>query len=156
MIFQHTLEQVLDGTKTQTRRIVKEWDYFVNYASSNCNLTGGYTAVFNSNKRLRFRSYATYSVQGGRGQKGVARIEITSIAYKNVRSFTDEEIKAEGFASRKEFFDVWCSMHDPKIATLPNRDVLMETAPQYFYQAWVINFNLLQGYPDLLKVISHA
>ncbi len=143
MIFQHTLEQVLDGTKTQTSRIVKAGHKF-------CEPMMVYPAeVITAKKKSLYRVGSTYAVQGGRGQKGVARIEITSIDRKDVRSFTDEEIKAEGFASDNDFFNVWCAMHDPDMLLWALKGLSLKTRPKERYQAWVINFNLL-------KVISHA
>jgi hypothetical protein len=53
MIFQYTLDQVLDGRKTQTRRLV----------------TAG--------RPSRWRVGRTYAVQPGRTKKAVARIEVT-------------------------------------------------------------------------------
>ena len=70
MIFQHTVEAVLNGTKTQTRRVVKEnqdlWFDEGNY-------------VVYENGRAKYRVGNTYAVQPGRCKKAVARIRITDI-----------------------------------------------------------------------------
>lgn len=76
MIFQHTIEQVLDGTKTQTRRIAKG-------LVSRCKYSVG----------------KTYAVQPGRGKKGVARIRIIGMHNEHLQELTEEDAVAEGCKS---------------------------------------------------------
>ncbi|MFA4974630.1 MAG: ASCH domain-containing protein [bacterium] len=68
MIFQHTWQQVLDGTKTQTRRLRAQPPYVGR----------------------------TYAVQPGRGKPAVGRIRITAIRQQRVQDITAEDALAEG------------------------------------------------------------
>lgn len=86
------LEKVLDGSKTQTRRPVK-FD------------------VHGVEKPSMYEPGATYSVQGGRGQFGVARIRVLSVMKVPVCVISSEDAIAEGFASGVEFMEKWRSLY---------------------------------------------
>lgn len=141
MIFQHTVEAVLNGTKTQTRRVVKEnqdlWFDEGNY-------------VVYENGRAKYRVGNTYAVQPGRCKKAVARIRITDIRQEHLQDITEEDAMAEGCKPRKEwinsgwsytvtgtvssvgvFAELWCSIH-----TKPGR----RWADNPY--VWVIEFEL--------------
>lgn len=93
MIFQHTLEQVLSGKKTQTRRL------------------------FRSDRRFVYRAGKTYAVQPGRGRNAVARIEVLVVRKQRLGEMTEAEAVAEGFASLAEFRKLWQERYgsfDPK------------------------------------------
>ncbi len=72
MIFQHTWQQVLDGTKTQTRR------------------------VCDAGKMCKYDVGKTYSVQPGRGKKGVGRIRILGIHNGPLQEISEKDARAEG------------------------------------------------------------
>lgn len=123
MIFQHTWQQVLDGRKTQTRRLVlqritEDYGYKELYFGGDNQVTDG--EVWRSPEKLGQRRkgfclYAvgkTYPVQPGRGKKSVARIEITSIRRQDVRQISASDAKSEGFASVNDFLELWVKMHD--------------------------------------------
>lgn len=76
MIFSEIWQQVLDGSKTQTRRL----------------------------RRGYYKEGRTYSVQPKRGCPAVGRILITGIWERPLACTTDIEVQAEGFNSREEFF----------------------------------------------------
>jgi hypothetical protein len=122
MIFQHTLGMVLDGTKTQTRRIVKDHQPIPSAYDGN-----DVFQVETFKNKVIYRIGSTYAVQGGRGQKGIARIRITDIRNEDVRNISDADVKSEGFASKEEFLTVWRSMHNDN------------------YNAWAITFELVGG-----------
>ena len=74
MNFQHTWRQVLDGSKTQTRRLVKPgergevrsmWDYTFNRVPP-----GPYWRVYNG-QRVKWQMGCNYAVQPGRGQYAI-------------------------------------------------------------------------------------
>ncbi len=138
MIFQHTINAVLSGEKTQTSRIVKAGQRLIRLEQP----FGGYKniEIRTVNDHVLYRVGSTYSVQGGRGQKGVGRIEITSIARKDVRDITEAEVKAEGFASDNDFFNVWCAMHDPDMLLWALKGLSLKTRSKERYQAWVLTF----------------
>lgn len=86
MIFQHTWEQVLAGTKTQTRRIAK-------------------------GASPPWRVGRSYAVQPGRGKHAVGRILVTDVRREPLGRLSARDARAEGYASRAEFEETWASMH---------------------------------------------
>ena len=123
MIFAHTIDKVLDGTKRQTRRIVKAnefWDGGDTIDICKHELKADvYGTLYHAdgeyvlaNKRVKWRIGGSYSVQPGRGQKAVARIRITGIRCEDVRNISDADVKAEGFSSLWDFWQTWTKMHD--------------------------------------------
>jgi len=128
MIFQHTWQQVLDGTKTQTRRIAHPAILPASMITYSSSATGEYCwfaydasdaigAVFRKG-RLLYKVGNTYSVQPGRGKKAVGRIRITGIRLERVQDITEEAALAEGClgvphyqAARDEFIVLWSMIH---------------------------------------------
>ncbi len=109
MIFQHTIDNVLNGTKTQTSRIWKG-----NYVFSSNESDKWMYCVYSSNTSPMRRVYQVnqiHGVQPGRGKKSVAHIKITHLEKRMVHTFTDADIVREGFANRAEFLKVWRAMH---------------------------------------------
>ena len=104
MIFQHTLEQVLSGQKTQTRRIIKPGDVAVRSGQDEI------TAV-KTNGRTKWAVGKTYSVQPGRGKPAVARIQITRIRRETVSQISEADAIADGFTSRQAFLNTWRHIH---------------------------------------------
>jgi len=103
MIFQHTIDAVLSGEKTQTRRLVKAMD-----STSGLYDRDGYCTAMTDGSRIgvvyryekdgKFIDFRrkwwpgnTYAVQPGRGKKGIARIRITGIRLQqDVRQISEE------------------------------------------------------------------
>lgn len=127
MQFNHTISQVLDKSKVQTSRLWHDnWELGYNGAK---NVPSAYDALYSfsiietqEGKTLTYRKVytvgQTLAVQAGRGKKGVARIRITGLEKRDVRSFTDEDIQREGFTDRLSFFRVWYGMHFPAYVKL--------------------------------------
>jgi hypothetical protein len=88
MIFQHTLDKVLSGQKTQTRRIIRPGE-----------------------QRPRWNVGRVYAVQPSRRHKAVARIEITDVRRQRLGEITQEDAQAEGFSDVAEFAQVWTNIH---------------------------------------------
>lgn len=101
MIFSHTLAQVLNGKKQQTRRLVKENEVF----------DSAKQAIVKVNTRTMYKVGRTYAVQPNRGKKAVARIEITAIRKEAIRLISDLDAVEEGFQSRDKFLEAWYSIH---------------------------------------------
>lgn len=118
MIFQHTWQRVLDGTKTQTRRPCKPGEFYEPADAANGYPEGVFRWKRNDTDEWLERSVPKYivgkdyAVQPGRGQKAVGRIRITGIRRENVRKISDDDARAEGFASRNAFLYLWQLMHD--------------------------------------------
>lgn len=99
MIFKQW-QQVLDGTKTQTRRLMKEGDWPLHQAPGYAELP--IEAVYDNRRRLRWKVGQTYAVQPGRGKKAIGRIRLTRIRRQRVQDISEEDAKAEGCPSRLE------------------------------------------------------
>ncbi len=158
MIFQHTIDKVLDGTKTQTRRLVKlgEWAWVMDK-----ELMGGVKgydlvrvpydkviyavqSVETATGRTKWQTFSTYAVQPGRNKKSVARIRLLRMWKEDVREISLKDVKAEGFNSHVDFFKVWVSMHD-KDAPRENETYLpyLPDRPSDCYEAWALKFELI-------------
>ena len=95
MIFSNGLDdKVRDGTKTQTRRLVKETDEILDWTAKPWMTT----TIFRNNRILweTWQSEKTYAIQSGRGKKGNGRFRITKIRKETLQSITEADAKAEG------------------------------------------------------------
>ena len=135
MLFQYTWRLVVDGTKTQTRRIKKKDEHFED----------GRVFTFDTysfKERTRWEVGKTYAVQPARGKSAIGRIRITGIREQDVREISDADVRAEGFAAKADFLKTWTQMHDKPafylMADLQNR-------PAERYQAWVLEFQLVRS-----------
>lgn len=93
MIFSETWQIVLDGRKTQTRRVA-------------------------SGDKPRWRVGASYAIQPGRGQKAVGRFVVLNVRREKLGAIRDGDVRAEGFADREEFIETWKRLHgefDPEL-----------------------------------------
>ena len=159
MIFQHTIDKVLSGEKTQTRRIVvqptieyqRDGDWlFDNYgmgpisvnSAKPCPMGKGLMGLNYKPAFVKWQVGKTYAAQPGRGQKAVGRIEIVSIRREDVRKISDADVIAEGFEWRSEFLKTWAAMHDKSFYDMVHR---YEDRPVERYQAWVLEFRLVKA-----------
>jgi len=161
MIFQFTVDKVLSGEKTQTRRIYKLNKHYPSFSNDT------YWAVFGVQGAPPIYEVGhTYAVQPGRGKPAVARIQITEIRREDVRCISDEDVKAEGFETTAEFLEVWTQMHDVSAFGYLNCDMgfggyhsqeldiplygyeawkeYLTTRPTERYTAWALTFKLVQ------------
>lgn len=121
MIF-HTWQKVLNGSKTQARRVVKPGECIM-YDDDE----GRYEWVLTANDRVKWQVGRTYTVQPARTAKGIARIKVTGLRREWVENISEEDVKAEGFANKFDFWQTWKAMHG-------------HTA----MNCWVIEFELVQ------------
>lgn len=149
MLFIHTFEKVLDGSKVATSRIVKPGDM------ANALTTGEIFAV-TAGSRLVYALGKDYAVQPGRGKKAVGRVRITGIDRYDVRTITGAQARAEGFRDKYQFLLLWCEMHDPAFhknwLLLCGEDVaeyacptIIRERPAALYDAWLLTFELVKG-----------
>ena len=94
MIFSHTLDLVLSGVKTQTRRLKKRHEHL--YPTEPGTVYGETRAGL----RRVYQVGTTYAVQPGRAKKAVAYIVLRSIRDQRVISISEADAIAEGFDSR--------------------------------------------------------
>lgn len=157
MIFQHTIDNVLNGTKTQTRRLVKPRQRYADRHE-----LGLPPAVFTvsaasePSPRIQWYVGQTVAVQPGRNAKGIARIRITGIRQEDVRCISDEDAKAEGFEDWGHFMGTWTWMHD-NYELFHSQDLwarggqmlrgVLSHRPIERYTAWVITFVLVKPPP---------
>lgn len=106
MIFRQW-EQVLDGTKTQTRRLVKERDYgwaIGHIEREDGSLSLRYSEVCSIDCRdrdyLRWQLGRTYAVQPNRGKKAVGRFKLLHLGRERLWEISEEDAKAEGVSLR--------------------------------------------------------
>jgi hypothetical protein len=163
MIFQHTIDKVLSGEKTATRRLIKPNEYSIGLTLPMVC----YHAEGHGNDRVKWHVGQSIAVQPGRGKSAVARIRIESIERDDdVRDITAEEAKAEGFDGPSRFLEAWTKMHDPSAAFWFDYDIadyhwyvnrkvkwtvggieqltaFLATRPAERYAAWAIKFALV-------------
>ncbi len=96
MIFQYTLDLLLSGRKTQTRRVIKAGE-------STIQADDRIVAV-QTHGRDKYRVGKTYAVQPSRNAAAVARIRLTGLRRQRAGEISLEDAQAEGYASREEFF----------------------------------------------------
>lgn len=146
MIFQHTIDKVLSGEKTQTRRLS------THHAGSFYDEHWG--AVYNTLTGMPVWVVGKdYAAQPGRGKAAVARIRIVEIRQENVRDISHQDAVAEGFVSRTHFMLLWTKMHDPehykRYPTTGQQSLAWEQGiladrPAKFYSAWALTFRLVK------------
>ena len=114
MIFSNGLDdKVRDGSKTQTRRLVKKGDDLVHWPTTRGEILRGMRPRRNSvpclyrrtkasrdlpfgGDYLLYRETQTYAIQSGRGKKGNGSFRITKIRRETLQSITDADARAEG------------------------------------------------------------
>jgi hypothetical protein len=104
MIFQHTLPNILNETKTQTRRIIKADEQVVRGRHNKIH------AVL-LNGRTKWQVGKTYAVQPARGTCAIARIKLTKIRSEYITRISTKDAIAEGFADRQDFLATWRNIH---------------------------------------------
>ncbi len=142
MIFKGTIEQVLNRTKTQTRRPVKSGDFLQGPIKlSKYSYSGEYVI---RNNRTRFEVRKTYAVQPGRGKKSIGRIKIKKISREYIQGISDSDLLAEGIefdyvgsdqleVRRRSFINLWDSLYAKTEYRWDNNPVV-----------WVLEFELVK------------
>lgn len=146
MIFQATWQAVLDGSKTETRRIVKPGEQYEPefWLSEKYNLPA---FVRLPSLRHKWQVGRIYAVQPGRGQKAVSRIRLLEIRQERLQDITEAGAIAEGvalqawaadsyyqFPRTAGYAQLWDSIH-------PKRGERWADNPL----VWVLRFELVKG-----------
>jgi hypothetical protein len=167
VIFQHTWQKVLDGSKTQTRRLAKPGDQMIS------NHVGSYNfkEVRSINNRCLWFVGEDYAVQPGRGQKSVGRFLLTDLRFEDVRAISEADAWAEGGYDIQSYLCLWASMHDKALGACYDQErdayafrrsvnshdydykgsnwlrAILEyynRRPTERYQAWVLTFEVVK------------
>ena len=113
MIFKQ-IEQVLSGEKTQTRRVAKPGEAFVQFMewdSREGEYIEGY-CVADETSRRKWVCGRTYAIQAKRGASGIGkRIKIKDIYCESLHDITEANAIAEGVASVEEYRELWDSIN---------------------------------------------
>ena len=147
MIFKGTIDKVLDGTKTQTRRLVKDDDYYG--PSSGWFGPERIHYVLGKNSRMRFSEARTYAVQPGRGKSSIARIKINKIHKEKLIDISINDCIAEGIETtpgesegahvpehRERFAELWNSLY---------KDTALKFNAVPHIHVWVLEFELVNN-----------
>ena len=100
MIFRDTIEQMLDGSKTQTRRLSKEGDvaHFQWFYGENrlCKVT--------RNGRLKWEVGRIYAIQPKRGANNLGYFKLLAIRWEELQDITEADAIAEGIERNVRFY----------------------------------------------------
>lgn len=110
MIFQHTIDKVLNQKKTSTTRPVNPGDVL--------KLVDGIECVIAVDGRIRWAVGRTYSVQPGRCERAVGRIRVIGLIGIPdplfMANISREYLRDEGYQSYPDFSAIWRKMHGDK------------------------------------------
>ena len=132
------VQQVLDGTKSQTRRPVKEHEE-ANRWDSETDVINEVLIVdpnksYPGNLRSKWLLGRTYAVQPGRGKKAVGRIRITKIRRERLQDITGNDVRAEGCGTWEwPFEELWDSLYRKPYRWQDNPE------------CWVLDFERSEG-----------
>jgi hypothetical protein len=153
MIFQHTVDAVLDGSKTQTRRCVDNDVWLSNFGCV-------YRIYNNMTLRPKWRVGKTYAVQPGRGKKAVGRIRITGIRKERLRDISEADAREEGcdgfWNPKNGFYNLRDFPYDTCIPKKPSEhfrvlwDSIQKKGRRWEDnpEVWVLEFELMDGGGD--------
>lgn len=120
MLFMHTWQQVIDGSKTATRRLWVDSDY-----TWVCGLLSGdiyapsiYSEIVKQNHKPRYQVGQVIPVMPARGVKNIKKVadfKIATLWRHDVRKITASDARKEGFERPDLFLQTWCKMHDPDV-----------------------------------------
>ena len=123
MIFKKEfISKIINGTKTQTRRLKKHGSYLRGEIVYETHIKDGITE-----KKIKWKRGKDYTVQAGRGKKGLLKITITKIRKQKLLDITEQDAKAEGFKNVNEFLKEFSKIYGSKIVKLNP-------------ETWVLNF----------------
>jgi hypothetical protein len=106
MIFSHTLDLVMSGRKSQTRRLRKPHEELRLDSTS-----GQIQAVLDRRQRVKWKVGQTYAVQPKRGAKQVGRLYLKAIHTQTLADIDEKDAQAEGFIGRTAFYETWRALH---------------------------------------------
>lgn len=123
MIFSQ-YQMVLDGVKTQTRRVVNKGESWSGVLS-NGEFMASYEpyiqcldcptltirTVYTAAGNVKYRVGQNYAIVPKRGEAGVGHFEMVSIRMQPLKEITEADAKAEGVANVAAYVDLWESIN---------------------------------------------
>lgn len=106
MIFKQA-QQVLDATKTQTRRPIKKYGQTLTPNDLHTEHSWPFPPTVIENGRVKWMVGHTYAVQPGRGKRSIGRILLLEIRRERLQEISLEDIEAEGITTPEEFARIW-------------------------------------------------
>ena len=86
-------DKILNGEKTQTRRLFREGDYtWLAPGSAGARIT----EVCDRNHRVKWQVGRSYAVQPGRGKKTIGRFKLLAIRRELLQEITADDARTEG------------------------------------------------------------
>lgn len=125
------IEAILAGKKTQTRRVVKDGEFFAK--SSVPGSAFVYTYLSNDKSRTKWALGRTYAIVPKRGAKGIGRrIRITAIRREWLHDISEADAIAEGVGSVAEYKALWDAINAAGSWLMAG-------------YVWVLSFELVEG-----------
>lgn len=107
MIFSHYLD-VIDGIKTQTRRVVKDGETFHRATSNSLrSVDDEQPWVWTKSRWMKWQVGRTYAIQSHRSSPTLGRFKLTGIRREPLWELTAEDAEKEGYDSRVTFRQDW-------------------------------------------------
>jgi hypothetical protein len=147
MLFRpYLVEAILNGTKTQTRRLRKPGDTVV-HRRGTIPVAVYRRPVYTRSRpenvigsRLLWRVHKTYAVQPGRGKRAVARIQIAAIREERLQYISLADAVAEGIVAPLSDYDPVSLF----IRLWNDINVDLGTRWEDNPEVWVLTFHLVQ------------
>lgn len=137
-VFEHGRDEWVRGLAPATRmpktqdRLLKQPGEIARRSES-----GKITAIVRGKHPVR-EVGATYSIQSRRGQPGSGRYRVLEIREGDIRNLTWVDTRAEGYASRIQFMEDWCAVHDPEAVPICRYIDQLKQRPAAPYACWII------------------
>lgn len=123
MLFKPEMCQaVLDGTKTMTRRLVKDREAAIHRAPGYAELPIEMVFSHGMSGRLKWAVGNTYAVQPGRGKKAVGRFLLAGIRREYLQDISAMDCLAEGIYMYREIWGwtyAYSGMEEPAFFSQP-------------------------------------
>lgn len=106
---------VIDGSKTNTRRIVRDGDRAVNIVIEYLPKRWRYEKAVHRGNRVLWETGRTYAVQPGRGKKALGRLLLKDMRRERLQYITAGGVRAEGIRRGFAIGGEWLGWHMPYV-----------------------------------------
>jgi len=141
MIFRQW-QQVLDGTKTQTRRLVKSQERAYHEWPGYPKLPIEFVTTY---RRIKWRVGKTYAIQPGRGKKAVGRFLLLAIRREKLQDIGEADMEAEGITPSDFTYAPAASLCQEWMNLWDSINTKQGTRWAENPEVWVLEFELVKG-----------